>query len=61
MSCHQYPTRASAVGDGGVRSLWDNVASSLGMAAQSREVAPGFECAFGPAGSDPPRRLRLTA
>ena len=26
--CHQYPTRACVAGNGGVRSLWDNVASS---------------------------------
>jgi hypothetical protein len=29
MFCHQYPTRAYVTGDGEVRSLWNNVASSL--------------------------------
>ena len=28
MFCHQYPTRAGVTGNGGVRSLWDNVSSS---------------------------------
>jgi len=28
MFCHQYPTRACVAGNGEVRSLWDNVASS---------------------------------
>jgi hypothetical protein len=39
MFCHQYPTRSCVAGDGGVRSSWDNVASSFRMAAQSREAA----------------------
>jgi len=39
MFCHQYPTRACVIGNGGVRSLWDNVSSSSGMVAQSREAA----------------------
>ena len=39
MFCHQYPTRASTAGNGGVRSLWDNEAPSLGMVAKSREAA----------------------
>ena len=32
MFCHQYLTRACVAGNGGVRSLWDNVASSTRMA-----------------------------
>ena len=29
MFCHQYSTRACVIGNNGVRSLWDNVASFL--------------------------------
>ena len=29
MCCHQYPTGACVTGNGEVRSLWDNVSSSL--------------------------------
>ena len=29
MYCHRYHTRACATGNGEVRSLWDNVASSI--------------------------------
>jgi hypothetical protein len=36
---HKYPTRACPNGNVGVRSLWDNVAASNRMAANSREEA----------------------
>ena len=39
MFCHPYPTSVCVIGNDGVRSRWDNVSSSYGMVAQSREAA----------------------
>jgi hypothetical protein len=36
MFCHQSPTGACVTGNGEVRSLWDNVASSPRMATEAR-------------------------
>jgi hypothetical protein len=36
MFCHQSPTRACVTGNGEVRSLWDNVASSSRTATEAR-------------------------
>src|SRR5262245_7644851 len=35
MFCHQSPTRACVTGNGGVRSLWENAASSSKMATEA--------------------------
>src|SRR5262249_32520229 len=35
MFCHQSPASACVTGNGGVRSLWDKVASSPGMATEA--------------------------
>jgi len=35
MFCHRSPTRACVTGNGGVRSLWDNVTSSSKMATEA--------------------------
>jgi len=42
MFCHRYPTRACVNGNVGVRSLWDNVASSVVDVNQI--VRGGWDC-----------------
>ena len=42
MFCHQYPTRACVAGNGGVRSLWDNVTSSTRTATEFVRI--GCDC-----------------